>query len=127
MTETNAPIAIKSSQIHASIIPPAGNDDNVPFSARELQLLYEEIFKDRKKKEDWRDDSRHPSYTNFTVPYHFKCRDRYHESKKEYEEQFQHEINQLMNNLNTAYEAARFNRYTPFVHHFIVAATAQSC
>lgn len=68
MAETTAPNNIKSSQANLSIIPPAGNDDNVPFSQRELELLYEEICKDRKKKEDWRDDSRHPSYTNFTVP-----------------------------------------------------------
>lgn len=68
MTETTAPSDIKSSQINRSIIPLAGNDDNVPFSLRELELLYEEICKDRKKKEDWRDDSRHPSYTKFTVP-----------------------------------------------------------
>uniref|UniRef100_A0A034WQ90 Uncharacterized protein n=1 Tax=Bactrocera dorsalis TaxID=27457 RepID=A0A034WQ90_BACDO len=111
MTESTAPVEIKSSQIKRSVIPPAGDDENVPFSRRELELLYEEICKDRKKKEDWRDDSRHPSYRNFTVPYHFKCRDRYHKTKKEYEEQFQREISLLMNNLNTAYEAARFNRH----------------
>ncbi|XP_004518369.1 uncharacterized protein LOC101459879 [Ceratitis capitata] len=107
MTEEVAPGEAKSSKIN----PSSDTDANVPYSQREFELLYKEICLDRKKKEDWRDDSRHPSYTNFVVPYHFKCRDRYHNTKKEYEEQFQHEINQLMNNLNTAYEVARFNRH----------------
>ncbi|XP_036329781.1 uncharacterized protein LOC118741885 [Rhagoletis pomonella] len=110
MSLISGPAEKKVSKI-ASLVTPADIDDSVPSLQRELELLYEQISKDEKKKEDWRDDSRIPSYTRFSVPYHLKCRDRYHKSKKTYEQQFQYEISQIMNNLNTAYEAARFNRH----------------
>ncbi|XP_067620041.1 uncharacterized protein [Eurosta solidaginis] len=103
----NAPEKL-SSHVHIDL----GEEKPPELSTqRELELLYEEISKDIKKKEDWRDISAHPSYTKLSIPYHMKCRERYHNCKKEYEQQFQYEINQIMNNLNTAYEAARFNRH----------------
>ncbi|XP_053949395.1 uncharacterized protein LOC128857672 [Anastrepha ludens] len=111
MAEDIAPVDRKASKVGGLTEAPEDLNDDVPFSHRELELLYEEICKDEKKKEDWRDHSRHPSYMKFSVPYHLQCRDRYHKSKKNYEQRFQYEIGQIMNNFNTAYEAARFNRH----------------
>ncbi|TMW47659.1 hypothetical protein DOY81_007258 [Sarcophaga bullata] len=78
---------------------------------RKLKELMQFIEDRENAHDDDRDVSQQPSYSKFQLPYTIKCRNRYNACKKLYEQRFQHEIEHLIAQQATGYEAARLNRH----------------
>ncbi|KAM7360677.1 uncharacterized protein ACRADG_006879 isoform 2-T2 [Cochliomyia hominivorax] len=73
--------------------------------------ILKRIYEKESIHNDSRDISQQPSFTKFQLPYIIKCRNRYNATKKLYEQRFQFEIEQLIAQQATGYEAARLNRH----------------
>ncbi|XP_060647675.1 uncharacterized protein LOC132785543 [Drosophila nasuta] len=72
---------------------------------------YETIdFTKRKEKEFYDDISQDPTYSKFKVPFQMICQERYSDSIKRYDQQFSHEIRNIIDNQSTAREACYFVR-----------------
>ncbi|XP_037816106.1 uncharacterized protein LOC119606612 [Lucilia sericata] len=76
-----------------------------------LKQILNMICKKELQHADEKDVSLQPSFSKFQLPYIIKCRNRYNASKKLYEQRFQYEIEQLIVQQATGYEAARLNRH----------------
>uniref|UniRef100_A0A1B0FQM1 Uncharacterized protein n=1 Tax=Glossina morsitans morsitans TaxID=37546 RepID=A0A1B0FQM1_GLOMM len=78
--------------------------------AEKFHRIIHDIYTNPRPHEDKKDNSNHPSYRKFKLPYHVQCAHRYETAKRAYEDQFQREINKLIALQSTGYEAARMNR-----------------
>ncbi|KAL9895597.1 uncharacterized protein ACN2A1_006308 [Glossina fuscipes fuscipes] len=79
--------------------------------AGKFYCIIHDIYTNPRPHEDKKDNSNHPSYRKIKLPYYVQCANRYENSKRAYENQFQREINKLIALQSTGYEAARMNRH----------------
>uniref|UniRef100_A0A1A9ZUI0 Uncharacterized protein n=1 Tax=Glossina pallidipes TaxID=7398 RepID=A0A1A9ZUI0_GLOPL len=77
--------------------------------AEKFHRIIHDIYTNPRPHEDKKDNSNHPSYRKFKLPYHVQCAIRYENAKRAYEDQFQREINKLIALQSSGYEAARMN------------------
>uniref|UniRef100_A0A336LRY7 CSON002524 protein n=1 Tax=Culicoides sonorensis TaxID=179676 RepID=A0A336LRY7_CULSO len=67
-----------------------------------------------KKREIVTDLTAYPAYEKYKMPYYMVCRERYQNTKKEYDEQFLYELKMQEAMQPSAYDAMRFHR------HFVI-------
>uniref|UniRef100_A0A1A9VW90 Uncharacterized protein n=1 Tax=Glossina austeni TaxID=7395 RepID=A0A1A9VW90_GLOAU len=77
--------------------------------AEKFHCIIHDIYTNARPHEDKKDNSNHPSYRKFKLPYHVQCAHRYEIAKRTYEDQFQREIDKLIALQSSGYEAARMN------------------